>query len=153
MTPPSGTQTSEQKLKILQIVNGAFIASVAIYGAVAVTLVQQMQTPAGGADALILPFGVVAAFLTLGTPHLGKMLLKSGVGKEPGSQARFQAFFTAFIICLALREVIAVLGLVLTISSGDINWMFAFGALSIVTMIAGWPSKSKFESYMRAEDM
>ena len=46
-----------------------------------------------------------------------------------------------FIIAFALREAVAIYGLVLSFLNGDIRWALGFGAVALMSMLLGWPKK------------
>ena len=92
-------------------------------------------------------FGVGALNLVL------SFVLPRVVGKQipPGAPPEFETvwkkFFVSTILGVALRESVAIFGLVAYMLSGNLQWPQIFGLAAIAAMVIGWP---KAES-LRAE--
>jgi F0F1-type ATP synthase membrane subunit c/vacuolar-type H+-ATPase subunit K len=63
----------------------------------------------------------------------------------PTPEQRLAAYRVAVILAFAIREAVAIYGLVLSFISGDLRWCFGFGAIALVSMMMGWPRRSTME--------
>ncbi len=55
---------------------------------------------------------------------------------------RLQRYRIAIILAFALRETVAIYGLVLSLATGNPRWVLGFGLVALVTMAMGWPRRS-----------
>jgi len=126
----------------------AIMGSVVIYTLVAVLFVNQGQIFAlpGGPG---LRAGLLGAALlcAAGGPaffRMQKATLKDSAGDMP-PQVALARLLRARIIGLALAETAAILGLVLTLTTGDVRWSFILGLVSLASMAALWPRRRELE--------
>ena len=61
----------------------------------------------------------------------------------------FVALQQRTIIAFALREAAAIMGLVLSLLTGDIRWVAGFAAVAAVAMLMGWPRRPVLEDSPR----
>jgi hypothetical protein len=102
-----------------------------------------------GADAqllevLALALAVVSAGHLVGAQVLHQILLAKARNRETPNE-RLAGYRTAIIIAFALREGVALYGLVLSLLSGDPKWATGFGAVALFSMVVGWPRRSVME--------
>lgn len=129
------------------ILAAAIAASVPIYMVVAWLVAPTVATASGNAELVPLLAGI---FMVLSAGHLvlAQLLFASRVRaaeKLPTPVERLAAYRVAVIIAFALREAVAIYGLVLTLLGGDPRWCLGFGAVALVSMVLGWPRRTAME--------
>ena len=111
-------------------------------------LVAPTVASATGSDDLVPLLAGILAVLSAGHLMLAQLLFTSRVRaaeKLPTPEERLASYRVAVIIAFALREAVALYGLVLSFLSGDPSWSSGFGAVALVSMIFGWPRRSTME--------
>ena len=139
--------TLDQFARTTMILAGAIAASVPIYMAVA-WLVAPTVASASGSDDLVPLLAGIFAVLSAGHLVLAQLLFTSRVRaaeKLPTPEERLARYRVAVIIAFALREAVAIYGLVLSLLGGDPRWCLGFGAVALVSMVLGWPRRSTME--------
>ncbi len=143
-----GNQTLQGNLLISLLITTAFMASVLIYVFLAMFLVSRGQTfpEAGGRglQAMLVTAAVFGAAGAVGTFRIQMTALASGTQSLPPEIA-LSRLLRARIIGLALAESAAIMGLVLTLISNDINWSLALSALALGVMAYLWPRRRQLE--------
>ena len=146
-------QDRGQFLLRLQVICGALAASVVMYVGVAWVVVRQGALgEVSGAMPAALPGAmlVAAALLLVAAGRVQRAMLARAAKPDGtgGSGVPMQAIQSAYIVGFALREAVAICGLVLTLISGDLKWAVVLSAVAVLAMVAGWPTRSRVESYL-----
>ena len=137
-TPPDRhALTSEESAALLRarIITGALMSGIATFMVVASFLVTRGSIgntlPAAAHNflhvALIGAFGVVLA-----SPYVGRAAARN-------ARTGIEAFFLDLVVKEAMREGVGLAGIVFAMLAGHLEWIVAFGALSLVAMAWGWP--------------
>jgi F0F1-type ATP synthase membrane subunit c/vacuolar-type H+-ATPase subunit K len=106
-----------------------------------------VTTPSENLEHILLMAGILAV-LSIGHLLAAQILFANRVRaaeKLPSPEQRLAGYRTAIILAFALREAIAVYGLVLSFLSGDVRWCLGFGAVALVSMLMGWPKSTTME--------
>ena len=168
---PAGL-SHRQVFTVLQIIWGAMVFSIGIYGVVlwmVPDLPGGMERPGGPAAVL----GVVSAGLFILQARLYRNLTDEKLfprildlgswGLRPEAAARLQelkvperglqliaqAHMVFGVLIWALAEAVAVFGLFLSLVSGDLRFMGGFGLASILMMLRFRPRRDAFEEQIR----
>ena len=134
----------EQSARTTHIIAAAIAASVPIYMVVA-WLVAPTVAAGPDNDELVPLLAGILAVLSAGHLVLAQLLFSSRVraaAQLPTPEQRLASYRVAVIIAFALREAVAIYGLVLGFLSGDPRWAFGFGSVALVSMVFGWPRGS-----------
>ena len=137
----------DQVARVTHIIAAAIAASVPIYMVIAWLVAPTVATGTDNADLVRLLAGILAV-LSAGHLVLAHLLFVNRVAaaaKLSTPEQRLAAHRVAVIIAFALREAVAIYGLVLSFLSGDPRWAFGFGAVALVSMVFGWPRRSTME--------
>jgi F0F1-type ATP synthase membrane subunit c/vacuolar-type H+-ATPase subunit K len=137
----------DQFARVVFIIAGALAASVLVYMAVAWFVAPSTTSPGLGSEQLQL-MALVLAVLSIGHLVAAQALFTSrlrAAAKLPSPGQRLESYRTSFILAFALREAVAIYGLVLSFLSGDVRWCLGFGAIALVSMLMGWPRRSAME--------
>lgn len=137
----------DQAARTTTILAGAIAASVPIYMAVAWVVAPSVATASGNDDVVPL-LAAIFAVLSAGHLVLAQLLFASrarAAEKLPTPEERLASYRVAVIIAFAIREAVALYGLVLTLLSGDPRWCLGFGVVALVSMALGWPRRSEME--------
>lgn len=142
------TQSSiDQFARVVFIIAAALAASVVIYVAVAWIVAPKMTSPGLDSEQLHL-MALILAVLSIGHLAAAQALFTSrlrAAAKLPSPGQRLESYRTSFILAFALREAVAIYGLVLSFLSGDVRWCLGFGAVALLSMLLGWPRRSAME--------
>jgi len=111
-----------------------FMASVLMYVLLAVVLPPQ---PAPGGRELELPLAVLAIIALFSADFVARFLRRSADGRD--AHAIRRAFVLSVLVGLAVREVAAILGFLLTRLTSEISWTLAFSALTVLAMYRAFP--------------
>jgi hypothetical protein len=133
--------------RVTQIITFALAMSVVIYIVVAWFVVPSMASAGGDTQllqVLALALAVVSAGHLVGAQVVHQVLLAKARSRGT-PQERLGRYRTAIIIAFALREGVALYGLVLSLLSGDPKWATGFGAVALFSMVIGWPRRSVME--------
>ena len=71
--------------------------------------------------------------------------MKAAAATKPTLGERIEAQRAATIVSFALREGIAVIGLVITLLGGDLRWCLGLATVSLVSMLLDWPKPAEWE--------
>lgn len=143
LTPPS----TDQFIRLINIIAVALVASVLVYMVIA-WVVAPTVAEAGGDTELIQMMAGILAIVSLGHLVAAQMLFAIRVRtaeKLPTPEQRLSSYRVAIILSFALREAVAVYGLILSFLSGDARWAIGFGAVAAMSMLLGWPKRSTME--------
>ncbi|MBX7137983.1 MAG: hypothetical protein K1X83_08370 [Oligoflexia bacterium] len=90
--------------------------------------------------------GILAAGLSLKVHDLiFRAQLKRISGSSASSDAIFPIYFITLIVGSALREAVAVAGLILTMQTGERGWVMLFGAAATLLILKAWPKASDLQ--------
>lgn len=144
------TATDRQSINVLMravtVICFAIFAAVPIYIVVAYVVVS--QNPAGFASGVgPAAVWVIAAMAVVQVPVAAVVSgnLKRSAAAKPTVAERLASFRVATIVGFALRESTAVMGLVITLLTGDLRWCLGLGALAAVSMAMAWPRRAEVE--------
>jgi len=126
----------------------AMMVSVVIYVPVAIFFVRSGQTFATaetpGLHGVLLGAAMLCAAGGLGFFRMQtKPLFEDSRATSP--ELVLTRLLRARIVGLALAETAAILGLVLTLTTGNIRWSVALSLISLATMAALWPRRRQLE--------
>lgn len=142
------TSTSiRQSIRLTGIIAAALAASIPIYMIIAWMVAPASET-AGLGEAEFRILSGVMAFLGVGNLVIARVLFARGVSRaetHATAEQRLGSYRTAVIIAFAVREGVAIYGLVLSFLSGDPRWALGFGAVALASMLMGWPKRSEME--------
>ena len=62
--------------------------------------------------------------------------------RQADAAERVASYRTAAIASFALRESVAIIGLVITFLSGDLRWCLGLAAAAALAMLLGWPRRA-----------
>lgn len=136
-------KTLDAQYRQIAIVSFAMIVSVAMYMLVAWFL----PLKAGDLGELGIPWIAMAA-IGLGLLAAAPMIPRMLMGKLPPTatvEERIVKFKAATMVGFALRESAAVIGLMITMLTGDFRWVAALGSLTILVMLFAFPKRSQLE--------
>jgi F0F1-type ATP synthase membrane subunit c/vacuolar-type H+-ATPase subunit K len=136
----------EQSALTTNIIAAAIAASVPIYMVIAWLVAPTLEKSEGGE--LVPLLAGIFAVLSAGHLVLAQVLFASRVRaaeKLPTPEERLASYRVTVIIAFALREAVAIYGLVLSLLSGDPRWCLGFGAVALASMALGWPRRSAME--------
>jgi hypothetical protein len=138
------TSSTDQLVRVNTLIAVALVASVLAYMAIAWFVAPTTVESSGDAEFIQL-MATILAVLSLGHLVAAQMLFAiraRAAAKLPMPEQRLGAFRIAFILSFALREAVAVYGLILSLLSGDARWCLGFGAVALISMLLGWPKRS-----------
>jgi hypothetical protein len=147
-----GEVVSEQ-MRFLNVVCLALIASVAVYPVVAwfvsssggaLTGPDLPNTLAAGGAAVALALLVAAPLVRRKTLAKASATMRADERDTTASENYRLATLLAFM----LREGAAIVGLMLTIATGEPMWTYALAAITIVAMFTGWPRREELEEML-----
>jgi len=134
----------------------AFCSSVFFYVLVAWILIEVV-----GFEALAdLPFAIVAAvailqLLVILAGWLASLRMRVPRGDSGSSPAHIeeslQRYMSSVVVASALREVASVVGLVLTLLTGDLTWVIALGAAATISMMVHWPRREAVRDFLQQQ--
>jgi hypothetical protein len=139
---PETQHTSEQFVRVTNLICFAIMMSVPIYMVVAWILVAQGGLGTRLENTVATALAVAAGGLLVGARVVFDRLKAAAAAKSTVSD-RLAAYRTAAIIAFAMREGIAIIGLMVTLLGGDLRWAFGFGAIAMLAMLIGWPKKAE----------
>jgi hypothetical protein len=142
-----------EQMRFLNVVCMALIASVAAYCVVA----WFMSSSGGGLAGPDLPNtlaavgAAVAVGLLVAAPIVRRKTLEKSTAAMRADERDTTAtenYRLATLLAFVLREGAAIVGLMLTIVTGEPMWTYALSAVTIVAMFAGWPRREELEAVL-----
>jgi hypothetical protein len=130
------------------IVAAAIAATLPVYVAVAWLLTDRSDwTPTlSGPTIPVVTWAIAAiAIAELATAEVVFRVMAALAASRDTSTDRLAGYRSAIIVAFALREGAAIMGLVLTLLTGELVWCVALSAGALATMLAGWPKRSAME--------
>ncbi len=139
----AGQDLLNRSLRTTTMICFAISMSVPIYVLVAWFILSQ-GTRADNVPAPVISGLVAAACVLLMAATVVPRRLKAAAATKSTLGERLEAFRVATIISFALREGIAVIGLVITLMGGDFRWCLGLAAVSLVAMFLDWPKTDEW---------
>jgi hypothetical protein len=141
----SPTKTStDQSIRLTNIIAVVLAASVVVYMLIAWLVAPITASPESANTDIAVMAGAVAV-LSFGHLVVAHFLFARGVRsaeKRRRPVERLSGYRVAIIISFAVRESVAIYGLILSLLSGDPMWCLAFGVVTLISMGIGWPARS-----------
>jgi len=137
----------DNSIRLTNIIAVTIVASVFVYVAIAWVVAPTIAVENGDTE-LVQLMAMILAVLSLGHLVAAQMLfaVRARVAaKQPTPEQRLSSYRAAIILSFALREAVAVYGLILSFLSGDVRWCLGFGAAAIASMLLGWPNRSAMD--------
>ena len=141
------TSSTDNFARLINLIAVALVASVLVYMVVAWFVAPTTTAESGNAE-FIQFMAAILAVVSLGHLVAAQMLfaIRARVAaKQPTPEQRLGSYRIAIILSFALREAVAVYGLILSFLSGDARWCLGFGAVAVVSMLLGWPKRSAID--------
>ena len=147
-----------EALRFLNVVCMGMVLSVLVYAAVAWFLTSE----GGGISGPRLPgamawMGVlVAVGLLVAAPIVQRRAHQgtaSGSRPEERQVAALEGYRLGTLLAFLLRDGAAIVGLMLTIVTGDAMWTYALGAAAVVAMFWGWPRREELDALFAREGL
>jgi hypothetical protein len=146
MQSPAPAST-DQSARMITLIAAALVISVLVYMAIA-WFVAPTTAVSNEDTQFIQLMAAILAIVSLGHLVAAQMLFAIRVRaaeKLPAPEQRLGSYRAAIILSFALREAVAVYGLILSFLSGDARWCFGFGAVALASMLLGWPKRSAMD--------
>jgi F0F1-type ATP synthase membrane subunit c/vacuolar-type H+-ATPase subunit K len=140
--------TVEQQARVTMILAAAMATSVPVYAVVAWLVTAGMTAPMvepGVLRTLLIALALVSAAELVFAGVLFRTQVAAARSRETVEE-RLGAYRVAVVITFALRESVAIYGLVLSLVGDDPVWAAAFAAGALATMLLGWPRRSEMEA-------
>jgi len=153
----------------LQIIHGVLLASLAIYGGVAVNILQQPRRNPGASLDPTMIVGILGGLSVLMLLVVIPVVRAKGLpprdwvgdGRsrdleiEPDERAQqmMRKLRVALIVTWAFCEAVALWGLIATILFYDIRYYLGFAAVAAAAMVYHAPRRSLLEACMRAANL
>ena len=144
-------RTVNQYLMPMRIVALTFVTTIGVYVLTGWLLLTVFEMgPIIEELSMTVIIAVVAASLSasLISFPVRSSMLSGGVGMSDPALL-VQRYMKANVVAFVLREVPAVTGLALTVLTGDITWVAALGAASVVTMALDWPRQDAVMDWLQ----
>lgn len=149
MPSPEAESLVDARMRVLNIICAALLASVLMYVAIAWFLLARAGlTPSGALNDLGIALYVLAAAAVVPlivAPVVSKAVLRQAISRveNPASEKILDAYQSSVIIGMAMRESTAIIGLVITLLTGSLTWVTALAAASLLAMLTAWPRREK----------
>jgi len=141
----------DQHLVRLRVICGALLASVAVYGLVAVLVPPPASPPLAQGVHFLWIFAALSIInlVTLMPVYRAMLAGPRRVHAVSGQPAPLlAAHLSAHIVAFARLEAIAVLGLVLYFLTQRADWFWAFAVVAAAGMAVLWPTRPKVEALL-----
>ena len=136
--------THRRVLNTARIVTLAFCLACVLYALVAALTLGQ-RTAVTGSRAVLVPSLLAVAGMGLVAAQLvHQVMLTRGVASGA------TGWFIATVVGQALREGAALMGLVLTLLTGQLVYVVACSAVAVAVMLAAFPRESALEDHLRS---
>ncbi len=146
---PEMTLLIEQRLKTLQIIIMAGIMSLMAYVGISIMLIRQEAIEPMAMPSNLLPILAGFAVSTLLTASLivKGMIAKARRITPPAD--RLGPYQAAMIVGVALRESTGVIGLVLTLLTGNLLWVCLLSGLAAFAILSNSPTRAALETLVQ----
>jgi F0F1-type ATP synthase membrane subunit c/vacuolar-type H+-ATPase subunit K len=141
------TSSVDKFARTTRIIAAAIAASVPIYMLIAWLVAPTVDSSGGDPNfipLLAMLFAVVSV-VQLAAAYLVFSARVRAAAEQDTSEERLAGYRVAMIIAFALREAVAIYGLMLSLLSGDARWCIGFGLVALVSMVLGWPRRSEID--------
>lgn len=147
-----------EALRFLNVVCLGMVFSVFVYAVVAWFLTQQGGALAGPQLPREIAWvgAVVAIALLIAAPVVQRRAREGTVqGPDPTERgiAALEGYRLGTLLAFLLRDGAAIVGLMLTIMTGEPLWTYALGAVTVVAMFWGWPRREELDSLFARQGM
>ena len=143
------TQLVGQRLKTLQIIVMAAVMSLVTYVGISIMLIRQGAIEPVSMPPIVLPILCAYSLSTLLTaPLIGKAMTGKARRIMPPTD-RLGPYQAAMIVGVALRESTGVIGLVLTLLTGNLLWVSLLSGLAAIAILTDFPTRSALENFVR----
>ncbi|MCD4748917.1 MAG: hypothetical protein K8R59_06030 [Thermoanaerobaculales bacterium] len=140
----------QRQTTTMQIICAALTASLGFYVGIAWLLQRQGSFTMGPVpEDLPLILSLTGFSLLIVAEIVFRGLAARARRVEP-PEGRLIPYQSAVVVGFALRESAGVLGLVLTLLTGDLRWVVGLSLLAGVAMVAAWPRRSTLEELVQA---
>ncbi len=139
----------EQRLKTLQIIVMVAIMSLVAYVGIAFMLIRQEAIEPMAMPSNLLP--ILAGF-AVSTLFTASLIVKAMIAKARRITAptdRLGPYQAAMIVGVALRESTGVIGLVLTLLTGNLLWVCLLSGLAAIAILTDFPTRSALENLVK----
>jgi hypothetical protein len=147
MMPTTDHHSIAGFLRTTTLICAAILVAVPIYCVVAYLALS--QSPGGFvSDVPPTVVWILAAVAVAQIPVASVVsgaLTKSAAARATAG-GRLAGWRTATIVGFAVREATAIMGLVVTLVTGDLRWCLGLGALSAAAMLLAWPKRGEAEA-------
>ena len=148
MNPELNTLVQRQTTTI-QIICTALMVSLGMYVGIAWLLQKQGEFTMGPApEGLPLILSLTGVSMLIIAEIVFRALAARARRIEP-PEGRLIPYQSAVVIGFALRESAGVMGLILTLLTGDLRWVVGLSFLAFVAMVAAWPRQSTLEELVK----
>ena len=146
----TGEVVSEQ-MRFLNVVCFALVAGVGAYSVVAWFLTSGSDSIAGPdlPTGLAVVGALVAVGLLIAAPIVRRKILEQAADTARAHERHataVESYRLATLLAFILRDGAAIVGLMLTILTGEPLWCYGLGALTVVAMFTGWPRREELEA-------
>ncbi len=146
---PEMTLLIKQRLKTLQIIVMVAIMSLVAYVGMAFMLTSQEAIEPMAIPSTLLP--ILAGF-AVSTLFTASLIVKAMTGKASRIMSpadRLGPYQAAMIVGVALRESAGVMGLVLTLLTGNLLWVSLLSGLAAIAILSNFPTQSALENLVQ----
>jgi hypothetical protein len=155
---PEGTSAAaERLLASLRVTCGTLAASSALMGFVAWLVVGPLGLRKPVADLPGLPLSLTAAgtILLLLASRIRSGLLRRIPPPAPGDDPRpaLAGYQRATLVSCALLEGTAILGLLLSLLTGEVRYGLIFAFAAVISILVRWPRRSEVERLLRGRGL
>jgi hypothetical protein len=133
-------------VRVTTVICIAILASIPLYVAIAWIVVGQGAGELGGGlpPVLIWALGAVG-IVVLVVAQAMWAAMKGSAAARPTPAERVASYRTAAVVSFALRESAAIIGLVITMLTGDLRWCVGLAAAAVLAMLLGWPRRADMQ--------
>ena len=153
----------DERLPTLRIISMAFVGSVLFY----VGLCWLLLPTLGPEPIMDLPFPVIAGiaasqlvvilagYLLSRSIRAGAASVATAAATDPGRRPGIymQRYVQSVVVALAMRELAAVVGLMLSLLTGQIMWVVFLGGASVISMLVHWPRRGAVEEWFSQQGL
>jgi hypothetical protein len=143
-TPVSGS--TAQRYRILQLICWSFLFSLAIYVFVARSLAAGEAGLPGIPSFMPWVLLAVGAMALFSAPLIAGQMLRAAEHRKD-FESRLAAYQQASIVAFGLRETAGIMGIVITLLTGEWLWAAGLAGAAALAMVVGWPTRSSFDRF------
>lgn len=146
---PELTTLVQRQSTTMQIICTALMASLGMYVGIGWFLQKQGDFTMGPVpDGLPFILSLTGFSMLIVAEIVFRALAARARRVEP-PEGRLIPYQSAVVVGFALRESAGVLGLVLTLLTGDLRWVVGLSSFAVVAMVAAWPRRSTLEELVK----